>query len=188
MFSDASEKAYGSISYLRTEDDQGRVYLAFMAARSRVVHRRQHSIPHLELCGALTTAQLAKKIERELTVKIDQTILWSDSTTVLTWLQSESCRFKVFVGTHVAEIQELTEGSTCRYIDSVQNTEDDVTRGKILAELAEPNRWSQGPSFLFKGPAEWPSLSGEVTEQDVCFVRSGIESGPTRDTFEPVIP
>ncbi len=109
-----------------------------MAARSRVAPRRQHSIPCLELCGALTAAQLAKKIERELTVKIDQTILWSDSTTVLTWLQSESCCFKVFVGTRVAEI------------DSVQNPADDVTRGKTLAELAEPNRWSQGPSFLFK--------------------------------------
>ncbi len=92
VFSDASEKAYGSVSYLRTEDDQGRVYLAFMAARSRVAPRRQHSIPRLELCGALTAAQLAKTIERELTVKIDQTILWSNSTTVLTWLQSESDR------------------------------------------------------------------------------------------------
>ncbi len=39
VFSDASEKAYGSVSYLRTEDDQGRVYLAFMAARSRVAPR-----------------------------------------------------------------------------------------------------------------------------------------------------
>ncbi len=92
VFSDASEKAYGSVSYLRTEDDQGRVYLAFMAARSRVAPRREHSIPRLELCGALTAAQLAKTIERELTVKIDQTILWSNSTTVLTWLQSESDR------------------------------------------------------------------------------------------------
>ncbi len=92
VFSDAFEKPYGSVSYLRTEDDQGRVYCAFMAARSRVAPRRQHSIPRLELCGALTAAQLAKTIERELMVKIDQTILWSNSTTVLTWLQSESDR------------------------------------------------------------------------------------------------
>lgn len=29
VFSDASERAYRSVSYLRTEDTQGRVYLAF---------------------------------------------------------------------------------------------------------------------------------------------------------------
>ncbi len=68
-------------------------------------------------------------------MKIDQTILWNDSTTVLTWLQSESWRFKLFMGTRVAEIQELTEGSTWCYVDSVQNPADDVTRGKTLAEL-----------------------------------------------------
>ncbi|XP_067303718.1 uncharacterized protein [Pseudorasbora parva] len=177
VFSDASERAYGSVSYLRTEDTQGQVYLAFLAARSRVAPRRQHSIPRLELCGALTAAQLAKTLERELTLKTDQTILWSDSTTVLTWLQSESCRFKVFVGTRVAEIQELTGKSTWRYVDSAQNPADDVTRGKTLAELAAPNRWSQGPSFLLKGPAEWPSSPGEVTEQDVTECKKSASCG-----------
>ncbi|XP_052449737.1 uncharacterized protein LOC128011416 [Carassius gibelio] len=167
VFSDASERVYGSVSYLRTEDVQGRVYLAFLAARSRVAPRRQLSIPRLELCGALTAAQLSKTIQRELTVKTDKTVIWSDSTTVLSWLQSESCRFKVFVGTRVAEIQELTAESTWRYVDSSQNPADDVTRGKTLAELAVPNRWSQGPSFLQKGPAEWPSSPKEITEQDI---------------------
>ncbi|KAL0149827.1 hypothetical protein M9458_054875 [Cirrhinus mrigala] len=140
VFSDASERVYGSVSCLRTEDVQRRVNLAFLAARSRVAPQRQHSIPRLKLCGALTAAQLAKTIERELTVKTDKTILWSDSTTVLTWLQSESCCFKVFVRTCVAEIQELTAESTWRYVDSAQNPADDVPRGKTLTDLALPNR------------------------------------------------
>ncbi|XP_016388452.1 uncharacterized protein LOC107724160 [Sinocyclocheilus rhinocerous] len=144
VFSDASEKAYGSVSYMRTEDAQ---------------------------------AQLAKTIERELTVKLDQMDQISDSTTVLTWLRSESCRFKVFVGTRVAEIQELTAECTWRYVDSAQNPADDVTRGKTLAELGMPNRWSQGPSFLFKGPAEWPSLSGEVSELDTSEYRKPTSCG-----------
>ncbi|XP_073789994.1 uncharacterized protein [Danio rerio] len=171
VFSDASEKAYGAVSYLRTEDSQGQVSLAFLAARSRVAPRRQHSIPRLELCGALTAAQLAKTIARELTVVIDQTILWSDSTTVLTWLKSESCRYKVFLGTRVAEIQELTGGSSWRYIDSLQNPADDVTRGKTLAELAGQNRWSQGPPFLLKGPEEWPSSPGKQPDLDTTEFR-----------------
>lgn len=33
---------------------------------------------------------------------------WTDSNIALNWLKSESCWFKVFVGTSVSEIQELT--------------------------------------------------------------------------------
>ncbi|KAJ7997480.1 hypothetical protein DPEC_G00229450 [Dallia pectoralis] len=115
VFSDASEQAYGSVAYLRTETSQGKVYLSFLLARSRVAPKRLHSMPRLELCAAVTGAQLSKLLERELTMKVDKTTLWTDSTTVLTWLQSESCRFKVFVGTRVAEIQELTDLKVWRY-------------------------------------------------------------------------
>ncbi len=97
VFCDASERAYGSVAYLRSEDADGGVHLAFLLARSRVAPKRQQSVPRLELCAAVTGAQLAKLVVRELTLPIRNTILWSDSTTVLTWLKSDSCRFKVFV-------------------------------------------------------------------------------------------
>ena len=48
IFSDASERAYGSTGYLRTEDTQGRVHLSFLVARSRVAPRRQTSMPRLK--------------------------------------------------------------------------------------------------------------------------------------------
>lgn len=73
-------------------------------------------MPRLELCAALTRAQLAQVLRRELMLNINQMILWSDSTTMLTWLKLESCRFKVFVSTCVAEIQELTDGYVWRYV------------------------------------------------------------------------
>lgn len=63
-------------------------------------------MPRLELCVAVTGAQLAKLREKELTLKIDQTTLW---TTVLLWLRLESCCFKNVVGTQVAESQDLTD-------------------------------------------------------------------------------
>lgn len=73
---------------------------------------RQHSIPRLELCAALAAAQLASVIHKELTLEVKETVLWSDSTTVLAWLHSQSCRCKVFVGTCIAEIQDLTDNCT----------------------------------------------------------------------------
>lgn len=50
VFCDASECAYGSVAYLRTESCNGEVEVSFITARSRVAPRKQQSIPRLELC------------------------------------------------------------------------------------------------------------------------------------------
>lgn len=174
VFCDASDRAYGSVAYLRSEDAYGGVHLAFLLARSRVAPKRQQSMPRLELCAAVTGAQLAKLIVSELTLPIKSTILWSDSTTVLTWLRSDSCRFKVFVGTRIAEIQELTDQQSWRYVSSTLNPADDLTRGKSLVELAQPNRWCQGPSFLLQPPHEWPEAPAWTYEEDPTELRRSL--------------
>ncbi len=111
-----------------------------MAARSRVVPRKQQSIPRLELCAALSGSQLSKLLVTELTIPIHSVTHWSDSTTVLTWLKSSSCRYKVFVGTRVAEIQEPTSSASWCYVKSGDNLADDITRGKFLRDL----QWGAG--------------------------------------------
>lgn len=128
VFCDASERAYGAVAYLAVHAGDT-IHTSFVMARSRVAPKRQQSIPRLELCAALAGAQLAKLIETEMTLPIRQTVLWSDSTTVLEWLQSDSCRYKGFVGTRVSEIQELTDRRSWHYIDSPNNPADDITRG-----------------------------------------------------------
>ncbi|KAK7889113.1 hypothetical protein WMY93_024673 [Mugilogobius chulae] len=165
VFCDASEQAYGSVAYLRTESPQGVVQVAFITARSRVAPKKQQSIPRLELCAALTGAQLAKLLKTELTLPILRCVLWTDSTTVLTWLQSESCRFKVFVGTRVAEIQDLTAGDTWRYVESASNPADNITRGKPLASLMSDSPWGQGPTFLRCSPDTWPQTPQLQTDE-----------------------
>lgn len=98
VFCDASERAYGAVSYLKVEDKAGHIHVSFVMARSRVAPKKQLSMPRLELSAALSGAQLASTLRAELTLPIQRVIYWSDSTTVLTWLKSESCRYKVFVG------------------------------------------------------------------------------------------
>lgn len=88
IFSDASERAYGSVAYLCTDNKDGEIQLAFLAARSRVVPVRQQTIPRLELCAAHIGAQLGSVLEQELTLPIPSITYWTDSTTVLKWLQS----------------------------------------------------------------------------------------------------
>ncbi len=68
VFCDTSERAYGSVAYLCSEDDQGNLEVAFLAARSRVAPKKQISIARLELCVALTGAQLGDILKKELTL------------------------------------------------------------------------------------------------------------------------
>eukprot|EP00064_Thunnus_orientalis_P006908 superscaffoldBa00000742_g6927 len=90
IFCDASKRAYGAVAYL-TVPVRDIIHTSFVMARSRVAPKRQQSMPCMELCAAVAGAQLAKLVETELTLTIQQTTLWSDSTIVLEWLQSDSC-------------------------------------------------------------------------------------------------
>ncbi|KAK7880057.1 hypothetical protein WMY93_033275 [Mugilogobius chulae] len=169
IFCDASQHAYGSVGYLRTQASDGHAEVAFLTARSRVAPKRQLSMPRLELCAALTGAQLASVLTKELTLQLVRVVLWTDSTTVLTWIQSDSCHFKVFVGTRIAEIQELTDRHAWRYVTSTENPADDLTRGKKLQELTSQSRWACGPPFLLLSPQQWPEPSvapcEDITEE-----------------------
>ncbi|KAL0199202.1 hypothetical protein M9458_007742, partial [Cirrhinus mrigala] len=155
VFCDASEKAYGSVAYLRVETGED-IQVAFIMARSRVAPKKQLSMPRLELCAALSGAQLAKTLSSELTLNIRQTVMWSDSTTVLHWIKSESCNYKVFVGMRIAEIQDLIGYENWNYVDSDNNPADDITRGKTLVDLSHTCRWNQGPDFLHQSSDHWP--------------------------------
>ncbi|XP_039608702.1 uncharacterized protein LOC120528591 [Polypterus senegalus] len=140
-------------------------------ARSRVAPKRQLSIPRLELCAALTGAQVSKLLKTEISIPISSVTLWTDSTTVLNWLHSNSCRFKVFVGTRVAEIQELTEHDNWRYVDSVNNPADYITRGKTLIEIAKPGYWRFGPPFLLQHQRDWPEMTCTNVAEDIAELK-----------------
>ncbi|XP_053724599.1 uncharacterized protein LOC128760897 [Synchiropus splendidus] len=185
IFADASEQVYGAVAYLRTQSTSVGTCLSFIMARSRVAPKHIQSIPHLELCAALPGAKLAYLIEKELTLNLDRIVLWSDSTTVLTCLQSQSCRYKVFVGVRVAEIQELTEKCTWHYVESENNPADDLTRGKTLASLAEPNRWVCGPTFLLQSPDHWPEQPSLASAEEETELRKVTHCGLTA-TSPPV--
>ena len=94
IFADASQPVFGDIGYLRFDQPDG-VKTSFVLAKSRVAPLKYVSIPRLELCAALLAARLSKVMKSELRLKVDQITFWSDSTTVLRWIDSLHSRFHV---------------------------------------------------------------------------------------------
>ena len=67
-FSDASEVAYAGVVYLRSVDTRGKVHVSLVVAKTKVAPIKRLTMPRLELCGALITAQLLHHVSQVLQV------------------------------------------------------------------------------------------------------------------------
>ncbi len=155
-FSDASEYGYGTVSYLRLESISHKVNIAFMVRKSRVAPMKQTIIPRLELTAAVLAVRVDKMLKKELRLKLDQSVFWTDSTTVLNYISSETKRFHTFVANRVAVIREVTEVAQWRYIGSKQNPADEASRGLSADDFLKCERWLKGPKFLLTDERNWP--------------------------------
>ena len=66
--SDASEKAYAAVTYLRSTYKSGRVHTSLVMAKAKVAPIRRQSIPRLELCGALMLSRILKHLKEVLLI------------------------------------------------------------------------------------------------------------------------
>ncbi|GFY59294.1 integrase catalytic domain-containing protein [Trichonephila inaurata madagascariensis] len=94
--SDASQKAYGTVAYLRIELNDGNIISSFVASKSRVAPLKTLSIPRLELMGALLSARLSDKIATALNLPVSR-FYWTDSSITCYWIKGNFNRHKVFV-------------------------------------------------------------------------------------------
>lgn len=80
---DASISAYGACLYLKLTDSLGITSMRLLCAKSRVAPLKPITLPRLELCGALLLSQLYKKMKTALTIEINHTHFWCDSSVTL---------------------------------------------------------------------------------------------------------
>ena len=104
------------------------------------------TIPKLELQVALLAARLRNEMQRAVTLQIEKTFIWTDSTTVLQWLHSLE-KQPVFVANSVAEILEQTTADEWYHVQSANNPADAGTRDSSATTLLQ-SRWLKGPEFL----------------------------------------
>ncbi|XP_064115214.1 uncharacterized protein LOC135221342 [Macrobrachium nipponense] len=87
--SDASQSGYGTTTYLRIVNEAGEVHCTLMMARARVAPLKRSTIPRLELTAAIVAAHMNCKLQEELDIPLEDSVFWTDSTSVLKYLLNE---------------------------------------------------------------------------------------------------
>ncbi|XP_033103930.1 uncharacterized protein LOC117106642, partial [Anneissia japonica] len=147
VFADASDKGYGMAAYLRQEDSDGHVQTSLVMGRSRVASIKYTSIPRLELTAAVMAARLTETVLAELG-DISDVYYWTESQTVLKYIQNTSRRFKIFVANRVAVILNLSKPSQWMYVRTSNNPADEASRGQKIEDFLRNTRWKDGPEYL----------------------------------------
>ena len=168
VFCDASLLGFGAVAYFRLGRGDGHIWCSFVMAKGRVAPVRQLTVPRLELQSAVMAVSLGDLIKREHDVTIESTHYWSDSSTVLGWIRSESRRYHTFVANRAAEIQDSSEVGSWRHVPGLMNPTDIVSRGCSAADLCQDGcTWLKGPDFLSLPPGAWPTgLSADAPSAD----------------------
>ncbi|XP_044755875.1 uncharacterized protein LOC123314573 isoform X2 [Coccinella septempunctata] len=167
-FVDASKLAYAVVIFLRIQKGWD-VQLRFVQAKTKVTPAKKGdtgnsiSIPRLELLAATIGARLTRHILNAMDFKIDKVFYWSDSSTVITWINRED-NWSVFVANRIKEIRNISEVKQWRHIPGNMNPADLPSRGCTVDQLLE-SRWWEGPDWLKKNEESWPNFPDQNIDE-----------------------
>ncbi|GFX04812.1 integrase catalytic domain-containing protein [Trichonephila clavipes] len=134
-FSDASERAYAAVVYIKCFNESGQSQTRLLCSKFRVAPLKTLTIPSLELSAALLLSRLVKKVVPILQLPIHKIWMWTDSTIALAWIKTEPHKLKTFVSNRVAEIQALSKDYHWKHVSSKNNPADLISRGCNVDEL-----------------------------------------------------
>jgi hypothetical protein len=158
LFCDANDLAYSASAYLRITDEQGGVHCNFVMGKCRNSPIKRPTIPRLELLASVMAVRLSNLVQSEIDWDISNVVFWTDSTTVLQYINNESRRFHRFVATRLEEIHEYTQPEQWRYVPGRLNPADDGSRGLPVEAFLSKCCWWSGPEFLYEDVNQWPEL------------------------------
>ena len=141
-FSDASEEAYAAVVYLRTVYDTGPPIVSLLIAKTMVAAPKRQSISWLELFGAQLLAMLLTNVRSALSIDLDHTHAWSDSTFVLHLLDGTP---------NISRL--LLPARTWKHILTSTNPANCASRGLLSNDLISHSlRWNSLPWLLTEPP------------------------------------
>ncbi|XP_055590151.1 uncharacterized protein LOC129742294 [Uranotaenia lowii] len=155
IFTDASEYGYGSAAYFRLVDDN-RIVVSLVRSVAKVAPLKYQSIPRKELQAAVLGANMFANICTDHTKPISETYIWTDSTTVLSWIRADHRQYKQYVAARIGSILSLTEPHIWHWVPTKDNIADCLTKWGKETVPDSDGKWFNGPSFLYRDLEYWP--------------------------------
>ena len=124
-----------------------------MIKRTKVALFNQESIPKAELQAAVIVARFFKFTTEESRLNFSSLLFWTDSTTVLAWINSPENQ-KTYCANSVNEILPVSEAQQWNHIPAKRNPADRATRGIPIQDVEQ--LWLQAPEFLLLPESVWP--------------------------------
>ncbi|GBN32102.1 hypothetical protein AVEN_105031-1 [Araneus ventricosus] len=100
-------------------------------------------------------------------ISFHSTVLWTDSTIVLAWIQKDPSVLKPFVRNRVSAIQNLTEINAWKHVPSKENPADIISRGIDPEKIQDCNLWWFGPSFLQDHSVVSPCVCSDINDNEL---------------------
>ena len=125
IFSDASEKAISAAAYIRANS---KPQLSFVLGKAKLAPLGGHTIPRLELCGAVLAVELHDLILEHLDITPTIVKFYTDSKVVLGYIGNDTRRFYTYVANRVERIRSRTTPLQWNYIPTHLNPADSATR------------------------------------------------------------
>ena len=157
-FSDASDVAIGVNVYVVSEDPNGGLHsnLAFVKAKVLPLNqttKKSWTTPRGELAAAQLSARAANYVAEALTTVVGykpKIYFFSDSAITLYRLKKPSATFMMWVANRVEDIQNTTDITNWKYVNTLENPADISSRGCSLSELMNSSLFYNGPEWLTK--------------------------------------
>ena len=158
MVGDSSQDVFCAVGFLRARlSSSHKTQISFIFVNARVAPMKALFLPKLELQAALLATRLKDDEMTASTISNNHVYMWTDSTTVLQWLNSNE-KLPVFVANRVGEILESTTIDEWHDVLSGDNPADTGT-WRISSEALKNSSCVIGPSIL--RTADWPFIPDE---------------------------
>ncbi|KAK3744013.1 hypothetical protein QZH41_004823 [Actinostola sp. cb2023] len=117
-------------------------------------------------------------IQQEITITIDSSTFWTDSTCVLRYIENKDKRFQTFVANRVAAILDQSTETQWKYVETSLNPADEASRGMTVDAFLHNKRWTDGPDFLKQSEETWPQRPPDMGQipNDDPEVKKSIEA------------
>lgn len=108
----------------------GLIHTAFGMGKTRFAPLKVIKIPRLEFADTILAVRIDRMLKRELELNLTDSVLWTDSTSVLKYILNDTRRFQTYVANRVSTISEHpSHKSQWCYIKTELNPADSPSKG-----------------------------------------------------------